>query len=66
MPHEPTKMLYHRRGNSKHAHNTRNGTRYFNHWFNVYRCPTCGATACKKRQPILCRGIAPATGSGER
>src|SRR5690349_16396462 len=54
--HEPVAMVYSHRGNRKHAHSTRHGTKYCNHWFNVYKCPTCGRTAALKRQPIICRG----------
>jgi hypothetical protein len=55
--HEPTEMVYHGRTNQKHWHNTRHGTRYFNHWFKVYKCPVCGRRASHKRQPIICRGV---------
>jgi hypothetical protein len=33
--HEPTQMVYAHRSNQKHAHNTRHGVRYRNHWFDV-------------------------------
>ena len=54
--HDPMKMVFSHKSNQKHTHHTRNGTREFNHWFAVYRCPACGKTASKKRQPIICRG----------
>ncbi len=54
--HEPAAMVYSHKSNRKHKHNTRNGIRYFNHWYNVYKCPICGLTAARKRQPIVCRG----------
>lgn len=57
--HAPTKMLWYRRGNKKHAHHGRKGTRHCNHWFNVYRCPVCGREASHRRQPIICRGKLP-------
>lgn len=59
MQHAPTKMVFSHRSAQKHTHNTRKGIRRFNHWFNVYKCPLCGAMACKKRQPIVCRGVNP-------
>lgn len=67
MSHAPIKMVYSHRSNQKHAHNTRHGTVYRNHWFDVYRCPACGRTASRKRQPIICFGqgseIVPGRGS---
>jgi hypothetical protein len=54
--HEPTRMVYSGQSNQKHAHSTKHGVKYRNHWFNVYKCPACGRTAARKRQPIICRG----------
>jgi hypothetical protein len=54
--HEPTRMVFAHRSNAKAKHNTRFGTRYFNHWFKIYRCPRCGAYTDHRRQPIICHG----------
>ena len=54
--HEPAEMVYAHRSNRKHAHNTRHGVRYRNHWYNVYKCPVCNRHASHKKQPIVCRG----------
>lgn len=54
--HDPCVMVWSGRANKKHQHDTRKGTRYFNHWYNVYTCPLCGRTTSHKRQPIICRG----------
>jgi hypothetical protein len=56
MKHEPAIMVYSHRSNKKHVHHTRRGTQQWNHWFTVYRCPVCGRTASRKRQPVRCTG----------
>jgi hypothetical protein len=54
--HPPTPMVYAFKSGQRHQHNTRHGTRDRMHWFKVYKCPVCGVTAAKRRQPIICRG----------
>ncbi len=54
-PHAPTQVVYSHRGNAKHAHNTRKGTVYRNHWFNSFKCPVCGM-AWRGRK-TMCRGV---------
>lgn len=56
MTHEPTRMVYSHRSNQKHTHSTKHGPRERNHWFGVWKCPVCGLTASRKRQPIVCKG----------
>lgn len=59
-PHVAVSMIFERRSALKHRHNGRLGVRYCNHWFRVYRCPSCGREASHQKQPIICRG----TGAG--
>jgi hypothetical protein len=54
--HEPTRMVYSHRSNAKAKHNTTNGTRHFNHWFKMYRCPKCGRVTSHRKKPITCYG----------
>lgn len=57
MTHDPAKFVFSHRSNSKHAHNTRRGTQYWNHWFKVFRCPVCGRVTKAKGARKMCRGM---------
>lgn len=55
--HEPVKMVYSHRSNSKRLHRTRHGMKYCNHWYKVYKCPRCGNLASRVRLPAFCCGV---------
>lgn len=59
MAHATTVCVWSHRSNHKHAHHGNGGTRYCNHWYNVYKCPTCGRCYSHRRLPIVCRGDKP-------
>lgn len=54
--HVPTKMVYSHRSSQTHAHVTRHGSQFRNHWYKVYKCPVCNRQSSHKRQPIICKG----------
>jgi hypothetical protein len=41
--HDPARMVFTDRYSKKHQVSGRRGTRYWNWWYNGYRCPVCGA-----------------------
>ena len=44
MKHEPAEMKYEERYSHKHQVSTSRGIRYWNWWYNLYRCPICQQT----------------------
>lgn len=57
--HPAIQAIFSHRDNGRHKHNTKHGVKYRTHWFNVFKCPTCGRCFSKRRQPITCTGAPP-------
>ncbi len=56
MRHEKAEYTWAGMSNAKHKHNTRRGTRFFNHWFQVFRCPVCNRMRPRKSRAKYCTG----------